>query len=431
MTSIVTMVYLQKIVKRVFIFVNRIKMLWVLYVTLVLALFPFSDQYASAERQAGSATTIINEKQYSYGYCLFLPKKLIEFQKPPVKQNFKTPMDALITMFSYMKNGMVIEWRKMWAEGKGSRFSATDERLREGWKRWLSEPHYLLYELSYKGHVIYVSEREGVGKTSRAKFCFKKVGEEYMLSQNLFKDDFGSILDSPNFDPASGQRVVEPTALYSFESMQEFHEIVDSAKVQLMNTDHSINNAKGITIKKGKGVKGKSIVLDGKGYVLFPPSLPLSLYNNKFTISLWVKVESIPHESDNRIGPDEFASAVLSRGTATSTGYISLEVRERDKAINGSKVFLQVGTGPEALQMSTSIQKKEWTKIEIIYDSISLDMKVNEVIVVQKDEKKSEKSTPRVHSKFDRFMLGRHVQKPFCPFIGSIDELAISNEIVR
>lgn len=222
-----------------------------------------------------------------------------------------------------MNSGNVSAWRSIWSAPVPTHAQITDEKFKDIWQRMLDKPHFILYELEYKDHVVFVTEREGGGQGARGKFFFKKVGDRFLMSPDLFGDPFASILDSPTFDPSTGVRKVEPVALYQFEELEPKIEVKDTATIPLLGTDHSINYGYGKNLETAPGVKGKALVLNGTGYVEFPPSVPLSLYNNRFTLSVWVKPSGVPEQKDNEISEGLFAATILSRSKPDRRGLLA------------------------------------------------------------------------------------------------------------
>ncbi|MGB2938591.1 MAG: LamG domain-containing protein [Phycisphaerae bacterium] len=387
---------------------------------------------AIAGVREGDASITIKGQTHSYHYRVFEPRELIDFQDPP-SPPFRTPRDALQGVFFYMKEGRVVEWREMWVHGKDTpRLSVSDTKLRRGWERWMAEAHYLLYEIRYGGQTICVTERGGDGRRSRAKFFFKKVGNRWRLNRDLYEDPFAAVVDSPSFDPLTGVLSAEPTAMYHFESLKPRVEVVDSATVPFLNPNltHSINNGAGVNIASGEGVKGKAIVLDGTGHVTLPPSVPLSLYNNRFTLSLWVKAADVPTKPENDLGGEYYGAAILSRAKSDMHGHLALEIREPKSARGEAVLFLQVGAGADALIRQTPFSLGRWVLVEVAYDHGYLRLTVDGKDAT-KPAAEDGAPAPDVKAPFVQFVLGKRQTEPSCPFVGSLDELSISNEVVK
>ncbi|MGB2780690.1 MAG: LamG domain-containing protein [Phycisphaerae bacterium] len=359
---------------------------------------------------------------------------MIDYQNLP-SPSFRTPMDALRAMFFYMKEGRPAEWRAMWADGKDPLASVSDAKLQRAWEHVFAEPHYLLYEIRYRGQTIYVTERGAGRPRSRAKFFFKETADGWRPNSDLYvqdKDPFARVVDSSNFDPVTGVRSAEPTALYQFETLEPRVEVVDSSTCPFLDPklSHSINNGTGVNVVSGEGVKGKALVLDGTGYVTLPPSVPLSIYNNRFTLGLWVKTEGVPRKPENDAGGDYYAATILSRGEPDVQGHLALEIREPKSAGGGAVLFLQVGAGADALTRQTPFPVGQWVLIEVAYDHGYLRLKVDGKEVTGSTAEAGAPA-PKVTAPFARFVLGRRQTEPFCPFVGSLDEFSISNEVAK
>ena len=408
------------------------KMSRVMLLASVIALGVAITVSASAGEREGDASVTIEGKLYSYHYRIFEPREPINYRDLPPAP-FRTPMDALRTMYFYMKEGRVTDWRAMWTYDEGTpQVSASDAQIRRAFEHQMAEPHYLLYEIRYRGQTIYVTERGAGGRKNRSPSFFKETADGWKLNCDLYKDPFYPVVASLTFDPTTGVITAEPTALYQFESLEPRVEVVDSSTVPFLDPklSHSINNGTGVNVISGEGVKGKALVLDGTGYVTFPPSVPLSLYNNRFTLSLWVKIAGVPKKPGNDPGGDYYAAAILSRGEADAQGHLALEIRE-PKAEGGSAVlFLQVGAGADALTRQTPLPLGQWVPIEVAYDHGYLRLKVDGKEVA-KPTAENGASAPKVQAPFARFVLGRRQTEPFCPFVGNLDELSISNEVVK
>jgi hypothetical protein len=345
-------------------------------------------------------------------------------------------MDALRAVFFYQKEGRVADWRAMWTYDEGTPRhleSVSDAQIRRAFEHEMAEPIYLLYEIRYRGQTIYVTERGAEGKKSRQPpTFFKETSDGWKLNIDLYKDPFYGVVGLSSFDPTTGVRSVEPTALYQFETLEPRVEVVDSSTCPFLDPklSHSINNGTGVNVASGEGVKGRALVLDGTGYVTLPPSVPLSLYNNCFTLKLWVKTEGVPKKPENDPGGDYYAAAILSRGEPDAQGHLALEIREPKSAGSGAVLFLQVGPGADALTRQTPFPVGQWVLIEVAYDHGSLRLKVDGKEVA-KPTAENGASAPKVQAPFARFVLGRRQTEPLCPFVGSLDELSLSNEVVK
>lgn len=181
-------------------------MRWKIIVVVMLAVI-FNGMGARAEADGrerhGKATTSASGKVCEYEWTMYSPPEMIA---PNVKvpEKIASSKDALMAMYAYMYAGDVQNWRKLWNNAPNApKFEVADETLQKGWKAWLQEPHYLLYQISYLNQDIFVTEQKDSKR--RAKFFFKKQDGRYCLNRDLAADDFAQFVDSPSFDPKTGK----------------------------------------------------------------------------------------------------------------------------------------------------------------------------------------------------------------------------------
>jgi hypothetical protein len=378
----------------------------------------------------GDATATIGGTAYSYHYHIYSPRELIPtVEAAPAK--IMSAKDALIVMFAYMHSGKVTEWRQMWKDAPNDpKFTATDDQLKQGWKVWLEKPQYILYELTYKGQTVFVTEQEGTGH--RAKFFFKKDGDQWWANRDLFADVFARDLDDPGFSPATGKLTAQQVAYYNFDILQPAVVVKDTATAVFLGADHSINDGLAINVRQVDGPKGgKALEFDGTGYVQLPITVPLSLFGGKCTVGLWLNPGEVPEKPENKIGEGQYACTVISRDGLEQQheGYMLLEVR---KASGETKLFCQIGSdlnGGHALTMQAPIKTGVWAFVQITYNG--------KIAKLEIDGKTVEASSPagvdapKVTGPMARFLLGKRQGKTACPYIGKIGDLGISDDVAE
>jgi len=171
--------------------------------------------------------------------------------------------------------------------------------------------------------------------------------------------------------------------------------------ISYFNFDDNLKDQKGYTtdgVKTGTppyiaGVKGKAVSFNGIDQkIVFSPKI--SLINNSFTVSLWVKDET-----------DDGSKFFM-----TGNGfYISTSANNITFSMNTQGNTLAV-LGPNSLN--------QWTHIVSIYDGINMSIYINGVLA-------NSKNNPGSIAGFDSgFSLGGH-QATY--WTGSIDQLYIYN----
>jgi len=377
-----------------------------------LSVLVFS-QVGSGQQRA--VTARIKGKDYSYAVEKFTPPKRIPYL-PLGQTQQDTPENALNAVFAYMKAGDVQGWKNLWVDFVvDPSLTVPDETYLEWWRTVLAVDHYVFYKILYRGQTIFVTAPLSNEPKLRAKWAFKKVDQQYKLNRDLMGDDLMFYVDQSNFHPETGKLLPQASALFHFEKLDGDRVVDDSG-----NNNHGVNHGAKLVSRE----KGKAFEFSFGNYVEIPGTTSLSFLQNQLTIMMDLLVKEIPQDSLNDSRQGYFASSVLSRGKPSDANFVSIQIR-RAKNDKTPSLWVVLGDTSDHFTVSAPIMMNTWLSLETTFDGRTLTLYLGAQKVAENSKE------VRINRPGSNFFLGRQEGLPSYPFVGRMDELLVSFEVVQ
>ncbi|MEX0967004.1 MAG: LamG domain-containing protein [Bacteroidia bacterium] len=370
---------------------------------------------ASLFGQKRTVTTKLEGREYVYSIEVYAQPRPIEMGVTK-KLKLNKPERALNANFSLMNAGEVAQWKNLWVDYSANHnFNSHDSSFQKAWERVLSVPHFSYFRVEYKDQVIFMTGPEDrQDKYKQMKWAYKKTKDGWKLNRDLMDDALMRYINSPTFDPLSGELSPQWGGIYHFE--QSGDSIRDAGEYKNTATNHGATATAGLT--------GNALAFEPGDYLEVPTSFSLAFMKNQMTVEMDLWVEEVPTAPENANGRGGYLSTVFSKNNPEEKEFINFQLlRMNEETV---RFFVNLGTDANRVAVSAlEVPLKQWIKVKVTYNGETLRLLIDGVLAAEETKK------VQIAGVGQNFFIGKQPGSQPYFFSGKMDELKISYETVN